>query len=99
MLLGAQHGGGVRVVNADIRTLARTAAFNGVADLSAVSSRDWVHLELFTPKDKQDIHVHGLPAVEFTAFWAAFSSGIADGPARRASLAMDVERGDWAIEP
>ena len=66
----ARHSGGVRVVrNADIRRIigAGSRAFNlRVADPYLPYQKQGLGFtwSFFTPKDTQDIHVHGLPAVE-----------------------------------
>jgi hypothetical protein len=105
----AEHGGGVRVVrDADIRRIigAGSRAFNvRVADPYLPYQRQGLGFtwSFFTPKDKQDVHVHGLPAVEIY--------GVMEGRLQLWHKPMDqrgvrawqcrtLNAGDWAeVEP
>jgi hypothetical protein len=105
----AQHSGGVRVVrNADIRRIitAGSRAFNlRVADPYLPYQKQGLGFtwSFFTPRDKQDLHVHGLPAVEIY--------GVLEGRLQlwhkqmghrgaRAWQCQTLSPGDWAeVEP
>ena len=105
----AQHSGGVRVVrNVDIQKIigAGSRAFNlRVADPYLPYQKQGLGFtwSFFTPKDKQDVHVHGLPAVEIY--------GVLEGRLQlwykpmdqrgvRAWRCQTLNAGDWAeVEP
>lgn len=105
----AQHNGGVRVVrDVDIRRIisAGSRAFNlRVADPYLPYQKQGLGFtwSFFTPKDKQDVHVHGLPAVEIY--------GVQEGRLQLWHKPMDqrgvrawqcqiLNAGDWAeVEP
>ncbi len=105
----AAHGGGVRVVRGgDIRRILDSGerAFNlRVADPYLPYHRQGLGFtwSFFTPRDKQDLHVHGLPAVEIY--------GVMDGrlmlwhkPMSQRGVrtweSQILEPGDWAeVEP
>jgi hypothetical protein len=103
------HDGGVRIVRGDsVKTIiaAGSRAFNlRVADPYLPYHRQGLGFtwSFFTPKDKQDLHVHGLPAVEIY--------GILEGRLQLWWKPMNargvrvwenriLEAGDWAeVEP
>jgi len=105
----AEHSGGVRVVReADIRRIigAGSRAFNlRVADPYLPYQKQGLGFtwSFFTPRDKQDVHVHGLPAVEIY--------GVMEGRLQLWHKPMDqrgvrawqcrtLNAGDWAeVEP
>ncbi len=105
----AEHSGGVRVVrDADVRRIikAGSRAFNlRVADPYLPYQKQGLGFtwSFFNPKDKQDVHVHGLPAVEIY--------GVLEGRLQLWSKPMDqrgvrawrcqtLHAGDWAeVEP
>ena len=105
----ARHSGGVRVVrNADIRRIigVGSRAFNlRVADPYLPYQKQGLGFtwSFFTPKDLQDVHVHGLPAVEIY--------GVLEGRLQlwhkptdqrgvRAWRCQTLNAGDWAeVEP
>jgi hypothetical protein len=105
----AKHEGGVRIVReGDIRKVlnAGSRAFNlRVADPYLPYQRQGLGFtwSFFSPKDQQDVHVHGLPAVEIY--------GILDGKFqlwhkpmnRRGAMTWQcqtLQAGDWAeVEP
>lgn len=105
----AQHGGGVRVVRAaDIRRIigAGSRAFNlRVADPYLPYQRQGLGFtwSFFTPRDTQDVHVHGLPAVEIYGVLAGRLQlwyKPMDQRGVRAWRCRTLNPGDWAeVEP